>query len=110
MAKNDEINASIADLKRALDERHQRLQEERKQEDKAGRIFSAFFNVLKTPDGRKVFKHIFELVPIDTCSYSSDALLMAFCEGKRALGVELSNYIKNNFGIDTLTAIEKQEI
>lgn len=75
-----------------------------------GRFNSALFNVLKTEDGRKVFKHIFDLIPVDLCSYSSDALLMAFNEGKRAVSVELRNVIKNELGIDALIEIDRQEI
>ena len=104
------MNATVASLKRSLEERQQQLQAEKKHEDKMGRVYTAFFNVLKTEDGRKVFKHIFELVPTDSCSFSCDALLMSFNEGKRALSVELRNYIKSNFGLDVLSSIEKQEI
>lgn len=105
----DDMQA-FRDLETQLKERKIKKQEEQQAEDKKGRFNVALFNVLKTPAGRTVFKYIFDLIPVAECTFSSDPLVMAFNEGKRAVSVELRNTIKNELGIDALYSIEKQEI
>lgn len=107
---SDDVKTLVSSYKEDLRNRAIAQEEKQRKEDLRGRFNSALFNVLKTEDGRKVFKYIFDLVPVELCSFSSDALFMAFAEGKRAVSVELRNVIKNELGVDALIEIDKQEI
>lgn len=106
----DDVKSLVSSYKESIRDKAIKESENLKKLEQQGRFNSALFNVLKTEDGKKVFKYIFNLIPVDVCSYSSDALLMAFNEGKRAVSVELRNVIKNELGIDALIEIDKQEI
>lgn len=106
----DDVKNLVSSYQESIRDKAIRESENLKKLEMQGRFNSALFNVLKTEDGKKVFKYIFNLIPVDLCSYSSDALLMAFNEGKRAVSVELRNVIKDELGVDALIEIDKQEI
>ncbi len=106
----DDVKTLVTSYKDSIRDKAIKENERLKKIEMQGRFNSALFNVLKTEDGKKVFKYIFDLIPVDLCSFSSDPLLMAFCEGKRAVSVELRNVIKDELGIDALIEIDKQEI
>lgn len=106
----DDVKSLVSSYRESIRDKAIKESENLKKLEQQGRFNSALFNVLKTEDGKKVFKYIFNLIPVDVCSYSSDALLMAFNEGKRAVSVELRNVIKNELGIDALIEIDRQEI
>lgn len=102
--------SAFKDLTEQLRDRKIKQNAELERKDKEGRFHIALFNCLKTSEGRAVFKYLFDLIPVEQSSFSSDPLIMAFNEGKRAVSVELRNVIKTELGIDALIAIDKQEL
>jgi len=74
------------------------------------RLNVAFSNILKTSDGRKVLKTILTMYPLVNDTFSTDALQMAFNCGRKSIVLELTDFIKVNFGNDIFTSIDKEEI
>lgn len=81
-----------------------------KEREKYTRSIVAFDKVIKSEEGRKVLKVIFDMCPVDLEVFSTDALQTAYLCGRRSIGIELRNLIKSEFGIDFVNNIDKEVI
>lgn len=77
---------------------------------KKKRITAILQSVLSTPNGKKLFKVIMDLQPVDSEVFSSDERQTAYLLGRRSITLDLMNLVKVEIGTDILRAIDNEEI
>ena len=97
------------DFEEEINSKLQKQAEDEKKRDEISRFFLCLEDVLKTETGRKVFKGIFNLCPLDINVFSSDPIVNAYNEGRRSLIIEIRDLIKNT-NINNIFEIEKEEL
>ena len=70
-----------------------RAQQRRLEDLQRKKLKLAFANVLKTQEGREVVLHLFDLTQNFVSSFSTNALSMAYAEGRRSVGLDLLRQI-----------------
>ncbi len=66
------------------------------------------YNVMRTEEGRRLMYHILKDCGTDALSFHTNALTMAFNEGKRAIGVTLVEQLRQACNDFYLTMLEEQ--
>ena len=89
-------------------EKEKELKEE--QERKEDVITNSFRVILGTPEGKVVMKALFGMCPLDVDDFSVNAKQMAYNCGRKAIGVELRNFLKMKFKNSVIQDIDNTEI
>lgn len=66
------------------------------------------YNVMRTEEGRRFVYQILKTCAVHGQSFNTNALTMAFNEGKRAVGVALEEHLRQSCDKFYLTMLEEQ--
>lgn len=72
---------------------HGREEIEYQRQQRLARLQDQLKVVMSTKDGREMFFNILDLCQLNACSFSTNALSMAFCEGRRSVGLDLQRVL-----------------
>lgn len=72
----------------------ERKQQRQIEETRRKKLRLAYANVLRSRDGRQVVLHLLELTQIYASSFNTNALSMAYQEGRRSVGLEVMGQIE----------------
>lgn len=75
------------------DEQEAREELEYQREQRFARFKDQLKNVMSSKDGREMIFSILDLCQLNVSSFSSNALSMAFSEGRRSIGLDLQSRI-----------------
>lgn len=75
------------------DEREAREEAEYQREQRLARFKDQLKNAMSSKDGREMIFSILDLCQLNASSFSTNALFMAFAEGRRSVGLDLQSRI-----------------
>lgn len=81
---------------------HGREEIEYQRQQRLARLQDQLKVVMSTKDGREMFFNILDLCQLNASSFSTNALSMAFCEGRRSVGLDLQRVLDPDLYVQML--------